>query len=168
MKKIVSILLVLAMMAALCICVFAEAVPGGNISGDTNGTVSVNVNKSASDTVYDVKVTWNSLAFTFDATEWDSENNVYLGSWAAATSTIDVLNKSNAPISIDAAFENYVNVDTVAEANGVTATLTNDNFTLASAATSGAATSGSVNVKVTGAPKADTFNVGNIIITISK
>lgn len=167
MKKIVSILLVLAMMAALCITVAAANLTSGvtNTGDGKNGNVSVSVNKDTDATnVYNVTVNWNSLAFTFDADEWNPATNSYTGSWAnGGKSSIDVTNKSNAAITVAAAFGDQNS----AEKNGVTATLTNNTFPLASAAAAGAATTGSVVVTVTGEPQADSIDVGTITLTIS-
>ena len=165
MKKIVSILLVLAMMSALCITVFAAELSSG-VTGDKTGTVSVSVNKNPAATdVYDVTIEWNTLAFTYNATAWNSESGAYTGTWAnGGTSTIDITNKSNAAVAVSAS----INGENAATVNGVTATLTNNSFSLASAAAAGAPTTGSVNIAVTGAPKADSITVGTITVEISK
>ena len=165
MKKIVSILLVLAMMAALCITVAAASLTDG-VNGGTTGNVSVQVKDNAGTTdpskVYKVDLTWTNLTtFVFNGT-WDAEQGKYTGTWANSEGYIAVSNSSNAKVHVSATIDKT-------QANGVTASLTHTEFDLSSAADASttAVTSGNINVAVEGTPEADSFTIGIITVAIS-
>ena len=173
MKKIISIALAAIMLVALAVPAFAaEAITSG-ISGGTTGNVEVIINEKDDPstpgdegTTYSVNIGWNSLKFTYTGT-WDAEELAYTGTWDKNNETIVVTNSSNAAVDVDAHFGDTKGTVT-SEANGVTATLSTYDFRLNSAADAGQATSNTITVSVTGAPKVSTgFTVGTITVALS-
>ncbi len=175
MKKIISIVLAIAMIAALSVTAFAatvETVPGTD-SADVNvvidGDSLVNV-----DTVYSVDVTWDSLDFTYSFSDdetnvWDPSTHTYGSTeytgdnWNKITANIVVTNHSNEAVAVAAAIDN-------ATANGVTATLSNATFDLNTGVglTYDTADSKTIGVAIAGVPTIeDGFTIGKITVTIS-
>ena len=112
MKKALSLVLAIAMMATLATTAFA-AVPSESITGNTTGdvTVSVAVNPTADkDTaVYSVTIEWEAdLTFTYIAgqkLQWNPETHKYdvaqnaeQATWTAAKKVVTIKNDSNKAI----------------------------------------------------------------------
>ena len=180
MKKIFSMILVVAMIFALSVPAFAATTnvqdgrnnPSFEFESNNKGTVSIAT--SAPVTVYYVKTTWDDLTFTYSNATWDPETLTYIdGTWDKETATIKVENRSNAPVNVSSA------IDTNAK-NGVSVSLENPSTTtpLASAALEGSTTTveavtygpiHEITVKITGTPKVTTgFEVGTVTVTLSK
>lgn len=118
MKKLLSMILALAMVLALSTTVFAEDVPSDNITGETSMNVTANYTAtgptSFGDTVYSVTVAWNqtgTLSYNAGTTvyKWNAAETKYEedsgssshASWTVtdAKVTVTVTNKSNAKIN---------------------------------------------------------------------
>ena len=151
------------MMSALCICVFAETVTPDTTGTGSDGKVDVTVTPKS--TVYKVTVNWGSLDFTYTNGEWNTNDLVYEnGTWSnGGKSTITVTNKSNASISVAAT----LGTNGTAREKGVDATLDKTSLNLGSASDNGTAIEDAFTVTVSGTPKADTFTVGTVALTIS-
>ena len=177
MKKIISLVLAVVMVFAMSVTVFAEAVPAGNITGGTTGDVEI-VIKGESGTdpvakVYKVELAWDTLTFTYGGAVWNTEELEYEnGIWTTAadsngdgtSATIKVTNRSNAEVTVSAEMDVYTK-------NGVTASLSNANFTLTSAEGKDNSTlpTASIAVSVDGKPTTNTgFTLGTITVTLTK
>lgn len=113
MKKLLSIVLALAMVLALGVTAFAEEVPAGNITGETSGTVTATYNGGEDSTpaVYAVNITWNidsTLAYSTAGTTytWNAETLKYgtaengTAGWSGTASvTVTVTNRSNQSVN---------------------------------------------------------------------
>ena len=177
MKKIISIALAVVMLLAMSVTVFAEAVPAGNITGDTTGDVVIAIKgEGGTDPVakvYKVELAWDDLTFTYGDAVWDPASLSYIdGGWTTAAdsngdgtpATIKVTNRSNAEVTVSAEMDVYTK-------NGVTASLTNANFTLTSAEGKDNSTlpTASIAVSVDGKPTTNTgFTLGTITVTLTK
>ncbi len=108
MKKIIAILMAVAMLATMCISVSAVGVDGNN----KDATVDVNasyVAGSTTQTVYSVDISWGSMAFTYtgaSAGTWNPDTHAYDGATAAAwtceenANAITITNHSNAEVTV--------------------------------------------------------------------
>lgn len=96
MKKILALILSLAMILSMSAFVFARDL---DKEGDETDTVKVTVD--APETKYWVEVTWGSLLFTYKQGTWDVDAHEYTaGTWGnnGNTATITIENHSNAEI----------------------------------------------------------------------
>ena len=168
MKKILSLVLALALLSSLCVSAFAGELYA---SGSESGTVSVTVKTESTDPefpglvdpehMYHVSLTWDSLNFVYSGNvTWDPANLEYVGgTWDQENGDIVVTNRSNASVSVATGID-------VAEKNGVTATITNGNFDLGSAE-GGVVTSNAIDITVAGNPTAAQFDIGTVTVTIT-
>lgn len=104
MKKIISLILALALVMSLSVTAFAaEGITnGGTDTSDVKGTYS----STATVTVYSVDITWEGLSFTYNGEfegTWNPETHEYengtAAGWAAGNGTITVTNHSNTAIT---------------------------------------------------------------------
>ena len=176
MKKTFALILTLALVFGLSVPASAAPITGTG-SGDV-GEVKVSVIPGASSTptVYYVTVDWDPLAFEYtkgDITNnWDAEKHDYSvtgggGSWDKTSADITVTNHSNTDIGVVMNFEGG---DTAKTVNGVTATLTNHTFDLATGVgrTAAQADKAVATVTVKEAPNVNSeFTIGMVKIEIS-
>lgn len=177
MKKLLAILLAVVM---TCTLVFSVSAAEGDTStaAGQNGSheVKVTVNNQT-ETVYNVDIQWTGLSFTYnyDKGDWQSNSHTYeneSGAWVGAgsdgkvTETINVINHSNAPVTVTG--EYAANGST-----GVTVAVTVANGSLPTAEgvdlSDVSSLTATVTVTVSGEPTDKTANnavVGNINITI--
>ena len=109
MKKILSFVLVLAMLFSLSITAFAaESMTGTNdtSSTDVHGTY---IAGTSGGTVFSVDISWSDMNFTYygaSSPVWDPVTHTYSGEereagWAESNAYIELTNHSNAHIYVD-------------------------------------------------------------------
>lgn len=175
MKKILSIILAIAVLATFSVSAFAATVT--TVPGTDANNVVVKIDSTSADKlekVYSVDVAWDSLDFTytFDSTDkntWDpsthtySEENDADKNWDKTTANITVTNHSNEAVGVAASIDN-------ATKYGVTTTLSNANFDLATGVglTYATADSNTIGVAIAGVPSyEEEFTIGTITVEIS-
>lgn len=112
MKKILSLILALAMVMSLSVTAFAAEDNGNKPGEDTNIDVSAkHVAGGSTGTVYSVDIKWTDMTFTYtDETTktWKPEDHSYEtnpgGSWDKTTATVTVTNHSNAGVTATVAY----------------------------------------------------------------
>ena len=116
MKKLISLLLAITMIAAMTLPVFAEesiGTDGGSANVDVQGVVQY---MGSSETqIISVEISWESMTFTYVEGVhygWDPETHEYAGSfegyWEDDRSDITVTNHSNTEVTATFAFESWV------------------------------------------------------------
>ena len=108
MKKLFSILLVVAMMATMSLTAFAETYGAEGGSHDVNAVYQ----EGSKSMVYSVDVTWGAMNFTYTATAqtWDDENHVWIdgasGGWSVVdnSNTITLENHSSGAVKATFSF----------------------------------------------------------------
>ena len=119
MKKLISLLLALAMIMSLSITAFADEtdVTAGSYNTDVTGTY-VEGNDS-NGTVFSVDIKWTGMNFTYYAEKgpvWNTEDHTYSAAEPArweGTGTITVTNHSNTRISATPAYTKETGYETV-------------------------------------------------------
>ena len=176
MKKLLSLILALALVMSMGITAFAaegdqDGVQTGSYSADVTGSVTTGGNGEA---VYSVDIKWSGLSFTYNGGSkvWDAENQKYnitstdAEGWEESNGKITVTNHSNAAITATPTWnadDDYKDVTMAfAYSNGT------DTLELASAETNNAAVEGTITV-TPGGTLASTANgnaIGQITIKI--
>ena len=173
MKKIISLILALAVIMSLSITAFAvEGVGnGGTDSADVKGTYK----STAASTVYSVDISWSGLEFTYNGAyegEWNpnthSYDNATKAGWADGNGTITVTNHSNTGITAVPTYKaatGYESASMTFSTNPLTVA-TADNGVAGGA---GTAVNGTIFVTPTGTLPQGTSGavIGTITITIS-
>lgn len=135
MKKLVSVLLAVAMVMAMSTAAFAASSSEILNAGTQDITVKAEYknNVSIADSVC-VDILWESMEFTYTVSgdlEWDANKHDYndktQGTWTASGNTVTVTNHSN--IAVTAAFSFAAN----AEYSSVTGSFDNSSINLPSA-----------------------------------
>lgn len=161
MKKIFALIMVLVL--ALAMSPAALAANTGDTINSTGGSQSGDVyvqvtDVSGIDDVYAVNITWGSLTFVYTATEWNTTDLSYDGSWTTQTQNITVKNNSNVAITT-------TNTLNVTETNGTTASITaGTTFDLEVGA------SNTITITASGKPTVEnsTFEIGSVNVKIAK
>lgn len=178
MKKLLAIVLTLALLAAMSTAAFAETYDtlteaGISETEDVIINVTAEGDEENADKVYKVVITWDELTFNFvssvsaDELTYDPETHEYenmAGNWEKTSARVTVENHSNAEVVVDASMTN----DAVA-VHGVTATLTGDEAAqeLKSALGLSEAPTASYEVSVDGTPGILNFTIGTVEVTIN-
>ena len=109
MKKFITIL-ALALVVSLCasFAVSAETITGLSNASE-NATVTYTAASDSTEKVYSVDVTWNDVAFSYNAGEntWNPSEHAYTGasgSWGSDNGTVTVTNHSNAAVTATLSF----------------------------------------------------------------
>ncbi len=161
MKKVLSIVLAIAMIASMATVAFAAT---GSMAGETptaTGSSSTDVLGSyvvgTRTDMYKVDVTWGSMKFNYtEAAEvwnttthtWDLTDDEAVGVWtpaAAGANKVDVANHSSKPVSIALAF-----VDNGEDADVITGVWTEATIALAACEEGGEAVPGSATLALSG------------------
>lgn len=169
MKRIVLLLLVLAMLSAVSLPAFA-----GSGLGSESGDINVNINGTEhTGIIYYVVVDWGNLDFTYNYLEtniWDPEKHIYesslVGSWDRTEATVKVTNHSNADVQID--FGIITNDEY--ESN-VQISLTNPSFVLETGEgrTFDEADNNTTKLQISGQPYLEEdYKLGQVTVNISK
>ena len=169
MKKMLAMILALAMVLSMSVFAFAaDVTTNGNTDSDVKVTVNGNDTK-----VYRIEIKWEALEFTYTMGAWDTQTHQYgAGTWSAAK-TIAIINHSNADVT---AMANYVasdepdNVDiTLAVASGDTSLESAATAAFADPNTTNKANSIVYTLTASGNPQVPTtqVTVGTVTVTIS-
>ena len=166
MKKIITLLMALAMVMSLSVTAFASDLGGSK-------DVTAKYERSESEQpIYNVDLNWGDLTFTYTETTtkvWNPETHTYdtttTGSWDKTETAITVTNHSN--VSVDVAMS-----VTPVDGTGVDVSLTGGSATLAAGVEGDVSGAASVTgtLKISGTPN-DTVTeagvkVGEITVTI--
>lgn len=173
MKKIMSLILALAMVMGLAVTAFAAdgITNGGTDSSDVKGTYS----SKATVTVYSVDIIWEGLSFTYNGAfegNWNPQTHVYENStvagWAAGNGSITVTNHSNTAITATPSYTAKAGYESAGMnfSNTALQVATADNGVDGAA---GSAVVGTITVTPTGSLPEGTegATIGTITITIS-
>ncbi len=173
MKKILSLILALALVMSLSIPAFAaeNIANGGTDSSDVKGTYSA----KATVTVYSVDIAWAGLEFTYNGAfegKWNPETHQYdegtAAGWAEGNGTITVTNHSNTGIT---ATPSYTAKEGYEAANMTFSTSALEVATAANGidGAAGTAVTGTITVTPAGSLPEGTegATIGTITITIS-
>ena len=166
MKKIITLLMALAMVMSLSVTAFAS---------DLGGSKAVTAKYEQTEDekpVYNVDLNWGDLTFTYTETvekEWNPETHTYdtttTGSWDKTETTITVTNHSNVSVDVSMSV-------TPVDGTGVDVSLTGGNATLAAGEVGNVSGAASVTgtIKVSGKPNStvteDGIKVASITVTI--
>ncbi len=170
MRKLLSVLLAVAMICALAITANADTLDATTTtaSKDVNATY---VEGAKAGTVYSVDVAWGDMQFTYtDRSEgvWNPATHTYdnktEAAWAPAAAdsgNITVTNHSNAAVGVAFAY-------TPAEGSTVTAAFDNATATLAAAVENDVenAPKATVNLSITGGTISATGKIGTVTVTL--
>ena len=179
MKKLLTLVLAIAMIATMSVTAFAADVTqdGGSATIDVTGTFEAA--QGAGDKI-SVDISWDAMEFTYTEGakgEWLPGEHKYAdnaaGSWSADTATITVKNHSNVAVTATLAFAPSVEgvIGTFTESSGTE----NDNvLALASAAEGEAlgnfdkAPTAAAKFGISGAGITQDTNLGTITVSIAK
>lgn len=171
MKKILTMMLVAAVVLSLAVTAAAAITPNGDASGD----VKANYVADQTKTVYSVDIAWGSMEFTYDAGSkgtWVAGEHKYQEGTAVeagwkfneGANVITVTNHSN--IGIQATAEFTKNAELAAALSNVSVTLSDGGvLNLVSAETNGKAEIGTLSVQVSG-EVAEAFTNSTVLGTI--
>ena len=169
MKKLVTLVLAVALVLAMATTAFAATVPTSE-----EQAVSATINHGEANTtnkVYSVNIAWTDVAFSYNAGgyDWNTETLAYdipvAGSWNDTTGTVTVSNRSNADVVATIEFDT---------AEGVAATIKvdeveTDEMTLTAATSGETSNTFDIAVAVTAEVDltADSFALGTITVSIA-
>lgn len=166
MKRIITILMALAMVMSLSVTAFASELGGSK-------DVTAKYERSESEQpIYNVDLNWGDLTFTYTETTtkvWNPDTHTYdtttTGGWDKTESTVTVTNHSNVSVAVSMSV-------TPAQGTGVNVSLTGGNATLAAGEVGNVNGAASVTgtVKVSVKPNStvteDGIKVASITVTI--
>ena len=166
MKKIITLLMALAMVMSLSVTAFAS-----DLGGSKDVTAKYEQTEDEKP-VYNVDLNWGDLTFTYTETVekgWNPETHTYdtttTGSWDKTETTITVTNHSNVSVDVSMSV-------TPVDGTGVDVSLTGGNATLAAGEVGNVSGAASVTgtIKVSGKPNStvteDGIKVASITVTI--
>ena len=169
MKKLISLILALALVMSMSAVVFAEDqsnVGVGDYTADVTGTY---VAGTTGGTIFSVDIAWAGMSFTYHAEQqpvWNVETHTYSEAVAAyweGEGTITVTNHSNAKISATPTYTKNTGFESANMSFSTT------ELKLASAADTNAAVVGTITVTPSGSLPANTEDatIGTITIAIA-
>lgn len=114
MKKILAIILALAMATVPAVAVLAAENGSSSVNGESGSSINVSGTYTPPgnpDTVISVDIAWDEMRFTYSQGSlgtWDPGTHDYInpgqGSWTTDTATIAITNHSNTDIRVDFSF----------------------------------------------------------------
>lgn len=117
MKKILSLILAVALVMAVGATAYAATISTGNQSIDVEAKYQDSITTA---TVYSVDVTWGAMQFTYSesgAMTWNPADHTYTdnttAAWTASGNTVTVTNHSNAAVTASFEFAALEDYDTV-------------------------------------------------------
>ena len=159
MKKIITLLMALAMVMSLSVTAFAS-----DLGGSKDVTAKYEQNESEQP-IYNVDLNWGDLTFTYTETTtkvWNPETHTYdtttTGSWDKTETAITVTNHSNVSVAVSMSV-------TPVDGTGVDVTLTGGNATLVGNVDGAASVTGTV--KVSGKPNNTVTEAGIKVASIT-
>ena len=166
MKRIITLLMVLAMVMSLSITAFASDL------GESKDVTAKYEKNESEQPIYNVDLNWGNLTFTYTETVekvWNPDTHTYdtttTGSWDKTESTVTVTNHSNVSVAVSMSV-------TPAQGTGVDVSLSGGNATLAAGEVGNVDGAASVTgtVKVSGKPNStvteDGIKVASITVSI--
>ena len=166
MKRIITLLMVLAMVMSLSITALASDL------GESKDVTAKYEKNESEQPIYNVDLNWGNLTFTYTETVekvWNPDTHTYdtttTGSWDKTESTVTVTNHSNVSVAVSMSV-------TPAPGTGEDVSLTGGNATLAAGEVGNVDGAASVTgtVKVSGKPNStvteDGIKVASITVTI--
>ena len=166
MKRIITLLMVLAMVMSLSATAFASDL------GESKDVTAKYEQNESEQPIYNVDLNWGDLTFTYTETVekvWNPDSHpdatTTTGSWDKTESTVTVTNHSNVSVAVSMSV-------TPAQGTGVDVSLTGGNATLAAGEVGNVDGAASVTgtVKVSGKPNStvteDGIKVASITVTI--
>ncbi|MBR2890751.1 MAG: hypothetical protein IKC09_10805 [Oscillospiraceae bacterium] len=168
MKKLISLILALALVMSMSAVVFAEDQTNVNVGDYTADVTGTYVEGTTGGTIFSVDIAWAGMSFTYHAEQqpvWDVETHTYSEAVAAyweGEGTITVTNHSNAKISATPTYTKNTGFES-ANMSFSTAKL------LVASAESGSAQTGTITVTPSGSLPANTEDttIGTITIAIA-
>lgn len=164
MKKIITLLMALAMVMSLSVTAFAS-----ELGGSKDVTAKYEQNESEQP-IYNVDLNWGNLTFIYTETVekvWNPETHTYDtsvtgGSWDKTETTITVTNHSNVSVAVSMSV-------TPVDGTGVDVSLTGGNATLAAGEVGNVDGAASVTgtVKVSGKPNSTVTEAGIKVASIT-
>ena len=170
MKKLVTLVLAVALVLAMATTAFAATVPTSE-----EQAVSATINHGEANTtnkVYSVNIAWTDVAFSYNAGgyDWNTDTLEYdipvAGSWNDTTGTVTVTNRSDVAIDATIEFETEEGVTATIKVDETVA----DTFELGVGSNSTPTTNTfDISVEVTAEVDltADTFALGTITVSIA-
>lgn len=171
MKKLLAIVLVLALAMSIGVTAFAQGAPetvGQNGSKEIDVIAGYNTTTSTPE-VYSVDIVWTDMTFTYTESStktWNADDHSYdttaSGGWDKTTASVTVTNHSNVEVAV--AME-YVPV----ENTGVTGTLTGGNAVLSAGEEGNYSLTATLTIggKPSETVTTDGVKIGTIKVTIS-
>ena len=163
MKKIITLLMALAMVMSLSVTAFAS-----DLGGSKDVTAKYEQNESEQP-IYNVDLNWGDLTFTYTETTtkvWNPDTHTYdtttTGSWDKTESSITVTNHSNVSVDVSMSV-------TPVGGTGVNVTLIGGSSTLAAGAVDNVDGAASVTgtVKISGKPNSTVTEAGIKVASIT-
>ena len=175
MKKVLSVVLAIAMMSALAIPAFAAVTTQGDLSKEIGVKVVLTDAKDTDTKIYSADIAWDDLTFTYtytDKLQWNPANHKYetvvanaeATKWDKTEAKVTVTNHSNDAINVTAAVAAATALD------GVTADC--DTKTAATIAAGvedqyDAASKKEIKVSITGTPAKAAIETAQAIATVT-
>lgn len=167
MKRIITILMALAMVMSLSVTAFASDL------GESKDVTAKYEKNESEQPIYNVDLNWGDLTFTYTETVekvWNPDTHTYTdtvtgGSWDKTESTVTVTNHSNVSVAVSMSV-------TPVDGTGVDVSLTGGNATLAAGEVGNVNGAASVTgtITVSGKPNStvteDGIKVASITVTI--
>ena len=163
MKRIITLLMVLAMVMSLSVTAFASDL------GESKDVTAKYEKNESEQPIYNVDLNWGDLTVTYTETVekvWNPDTHTYdtttTGSWDKTESTVTVTNHSNVSVAVSMSV-------TPAQGTGVDVTLTGGNATLAAGEVGNVDGAASVTgtVKVSGKPNNTVTEAGIKVASIT-